>query len=131
MSVNERIKEALERKDISYAKLGKRIGMTRGGVSNRINSAVEIKSENFVDAVVELTGVSKEWILTGESDKSKVIIKDSWAEAAELKWIYGIKFSLDHGEEVDKEDLEKAFHVLFSEYIASIKLLKEVRGNSI
>ena len=56
MSVNQRIKEELERMKKSYTDIARILGITRQTVNDRLNSKKEIDSVDFINAVCQITG---------------------------------------------------------------------------
>ena len=65
---NSRLKKALEGKEISQEKLAERLGITRAAVNERLNKDADIDSIAFINAVAELTGYDKDWLINGEGE---------------------------------------------------------------
>jgi len=62
---NNRIRDAIDSRS-SQQKVAERLGITRQAVNLRLSGEKDIDSVEFIDAVSSLTGLSREYLITGE-----------------------------------------------------------------
>lgn len=67
MTINERIALIRSEANISMEKFGKRIGISRVGVS-LIENGTNRPSKQTIDLICREFNINKEWLLTGEGD---------------------------------------------------------------
>ncbi len=80
---NKRIKQILKEKKVTQHELAGYIGVKQATVNAQINSDREIDSIRTVDAVVYLTGCSREWLMYGDGEKDNLL--------REPEGLYGIE----------------------------------------
>lgn len=66
MSRNQRIKDALREKGIIQKKLAEHLNLTQAAIGKQLNKEGLIDSIAFVDAVAELTGYHRDYLIYGE-----------------------------------------------------------------
>lgn len=71
---NNRIREAIDSRS-SQQKVAERLGISRQAVNLRISGEKDIDSIEFVDAVAELTGLSRDFLIKGDSALNNVASK--------------------------------------------------------
>lgn len=83
MSRNQRIKDALRAKGISQERLAERLKISQGAVGKQLNKTEDIDSIGFIEAVAELTGRSRDYLIHGREDaeisSSPVVVDDAAA----------------------------------------------------
>lgn len=74
---NSRLKKALEDRKISQEKLGKSLGISGAAINERLNKDQDIDSISFIEAVSELTGYDKDWLLYGSESAQENMVNES------------------------------------------------------
>lgn len=67
MSIFERVKYIRKEKHLTQDEFAKRLGLTRGAITNIELEKVEPK-ENLLDLICQQYGVNKNWLYTGEGE---------------------------------------------------------------
>lgn len=70
MTINQRVKEYLDFKNVSYAELGRMIISKRGDVSSWFNekSMVEIPPKKVLEIIKVYKDLNARWLITGEGE---------------------------------------------------------------
>lgn len=67
-TVSERLKYALLVKDVSQSELARRIGVTRGAISNLINNVSQGLSAENALKIAEVLGIDPYWLVFGRGE---------------------------------------------------------------
>lgn len=88
MGRNQRIKDALRRAGVSQEKLAERLNITQAAVGKQLNKAEDIDSLEFIDAVAELTGISRNqllgWEYAQKGDDTSLVTEPSLSVEEEI-----------------------------------------------
>ena len=68
MSIGERLKNVRKKNGISQDELAKRIGVSRGVITNIEYNKIEEPQAIIVDALSKALNVNKQWLLTGKGE---------------------------------------------------------------
>lgn len=77
--MNERVKELRKALNLSQDEFGKRLGLTRGAITNIELNKTELKPLLF-DLICREFGVNEEWLRTGEGEMFLPITRDEEIE---------------------------------------------------